>query len=219
MVRKLGRVMYEPTWHAMRAFTDERGADTLDEIWVLEHPPTYTLGMSCRAQPRRSDTDIPVIATDRGGQITYHGPGQIVIYMLVDLRRSQYGVRQFVSRLEQAVVRLMANFEIVADRREAAPGVYVDGRKIASVGLRVRRGACYHGLSLNVDMDLSPFDDIDPCGYPELRVTQLADLGVDRSPHEIAQQLIRELTTSLDYQRVIEERVFTAPHRHRRLLA
>lgn len=166
---------YPATWAAMRAFTDTRDATTPDELWLLEHPPVFTLGQAGRPEHLLAPGAIPVIQTDRGGQVTYHGPGQLVAYLLLDLRRAGIGVKRLVERLEQAVIDLLAGHGIQAERRTDAPGVYVTGAKIASLGLRVRNGCCYHGLALNVDMDLEPFGRINPCGYAGLAVTQLAE--------------------------------------------
>lgn len=174
----LGRVEYAPTWRAMQDFTARRTADTPDEIWLLEHPPVYTLGQAGKAEHLIAATDIPLVPIDRGGQITYHGPGQVVAYVLVDLRRRGYGIRELVSRMEQAVIDLLARHGVDAERLAGAPGVYVAGAKIAALGLRVRHGCTYHGLALNVDMDLAPFAAINPCGYPGMAVTQCRDLGV-----------------------------------------
>jgi lipoyl(octanoyl) transferase len=176
-VKWLGRVPYEPTWRAMQRFTEERGPDTPDELWLLEHEPVYTLGMNADPAHVLAAGDIPVVRIDRGGQVTYHGPGQLVVYPLIDLRRAGRGVRDLVTALERAVIALAAAHHIEARCRERAPGVYVDGAKLASVGLRVRRGGSYHGLALNVNMDLEPFRRINPCGYPGLQMTQLAALG------------------------------------------
>jgi lipoyl(octanoyl) transferase len=189
-VKQLGLVEYDPTWRDMQAFTRGRAAATLDELWLLQHPPVYTLGLAARSAhlPRDRD-DIPVVHIDRGGQITYHGPGQVVGYLLLDMKRRGLAVRQLVRLIETAVIDLLAHYGIRAGNRVDAPGVYVGGAKVAAVGLRVTRGCCYHGLALNVDMDLSPFAAIDPCGYPGLAVTQLKDLGVSDS----AQQVSREL--------------------------
>ncbi len=165
----------------MQAFTAARDADTPDELWLLEHPPVYTLGQAGKAEHLIAATDIPVVPIDRGGQITYHGPGQVVAYVLVDLRRRGYGIRELVARMEQAVIDLLAARGVAADRLAGAPGVYVDGAKIAALGLRVKHGCTYHGLALNVDMDLAPFAAINPCGYPGMAVTQCRDLGVGLS--------------------------------------
>jgi lipoyl(octanoyl) transferase len=176
LIRWLGRVAYEPTWRAMQQFTEVRGPETPDEIWLLEHEPVFTLGMNADSSHVLAAGDIPVIQIDRGGQVTYHGPGQLVIYPLIDVRRSGLGVRSLVTALERAVIDYAAGLGIKAECRADAPGVYVDGRKLASVGLRIRRGGSYHGLALNVDMDLAPFGRINPCGYAGLQMTQLAAL-------------------------------------------
>ncbi len=177
LIKWLGRVDYEPTWRAMQRFTDERSDTTADEIWLLEHPPVFTLGMNASAEHVLAPGDIPVIKIDRGGQVTYHGPGQLVVYPLIDLRRAGLGVRDLVTVLEASVIEYARGFGIQAATQRGAPGVYVDGRKLASVGIRIRRGASYHGLALNVKMDLTPFQRINPCGYAGLEMTQLADLG------------------------------------------
>src|SRR5262245_4506238 len=184
VVKELGRVEYQPTWLAMRAFTQARNDETPDELWLLEHAPVYTVGQGA-AMPPVPDS-IPILKTDRGGDITYHGPGQAVIYTLVDLARRSIKVKRFVSLLEQAVIDLLGPR---ADRRPGAPGVYVEGAKIAALGIRVVRGRAYHGVALNVDMDLSPFTAIDPCGYPGLRVTQMRDLWYDLSVTEAGERL------------------------------
>ena len=177
IIRHLGMVEYEPTWRAMQAFTAARTADTSDEFWVLEHPPVYTQGQAGKPEHLLRATEIPVIQIDRGGQITYHGPGQVVVYTLVDLRQRGYGIRDLVQRMEQAVIDMLATHDIVGERINGAPGVYVDGAKIAALGLRVKHGCTYHGLALNVDMDLAPFAAINPCGLPGLAVTQCRDLS------------------------------------------
>lgn len=177
VIRRLGRVDYEPTWRAMQAFTAARKVDTPDEFWVLTHPPVYTLGQAGKPEHLLRPTNIAVIRIDRGGQVTYHGPGQLVIYALVDLRRRGYGIRDLVRRLEQAVIDMLATQGIVGERINGAPGVYVGGAKIAALGLRVKRSCTYHGLALNVDMDLTPFSAINPCGLPGLVVTQCRDLS------------------------------------------
>lgn len=177
IVRDLGLVDYEPTWRAMQRLTDQRGPDTPDEIWFLEHPPVFTLGMNASRDHVIAPGDIPVVQIDRGGQVTYHGPGQLVVYPLVDLRRAGLGVRDIVTALERSVVDYAAELGIVAECRKKAPGVYVDGRKLASVGIRVRRGASYHGIAINISADLEPFRRINPCGYPDLEMTRLADLS------------------------------------------
>jgi lipoyl(octanoyl) transferase len=197
-VRELGRAQYLDTWRAMQAFTDQRGADTPDELWVLEHEPVFTLGMNADPAHLLAPGDIPVVQVDRGGQVTYHGPGQLVVYPLIDLRRAGLGVRDLVTALEQAVIATAAVFGIVAATRPGAPGVYVDGAKLASVGIRVRRGASYHGAAINVDMDLGPFSRINPCGFEGLAMTQLAALGGPSGIAAVAGVLVPELHRSLE---------------------
>jgi lipoyl(octanoyl) transferase len=197
-VRRLGLADYEPVWREMQSFTAARTAETPDELWQVEHPPIYTLGVAAKPEHLpRTDNGVPVIRTDRGGQITYHGPGQVVIYTLLDLRRRNLGVRALVRRLEGAVIELLKAYGIDASGREDAPGVYVAGAKVAALGLRVRNGCCYHGLSLNVEMDLTPFDVINPCGYPGLKVTQLRDLGVSDRAEAVAEKLLHNLATEI----------------------
>jgi lipoyl(octanoyl) transferase len=196
-IRHLGRVEYEPTWRAMQRFTEERDADTADEIWFLEHPPVFTLGVNASRAHLLAPGDIPVVQVDRGGQVTYHGPGQLVVYPLVDLRRAALGIREFVSALERAVIELAGEYGIAAESRREAPGVYVAGRKLASVGVRVRRGGSYHGLALNVALDLGPFARINPCGYAGLEMTQLAKLGGPASVEECARALEPHLRRAL----------------------
>lgn len=196
-VRRLGRVDYVPTWRAMQDFTAQRAADTADELWLLEHPPVYTQGQAGRPEHLIAATDIPVVAIDRGGQITYHGPGQLVAYLLIDLRRRGYGVRELVGRMEQAVIDLLRGQGVQAQRQAGAPGVYVAGAKIAALGLRVRHGCTYHGLALNVDMDLGPFAAINPCGYAGLAVTQCRDLGVMLSMPQAERALAQALQDAL----------------------
>lgn len=173
----LGRVPYEPTWRAMQRFTEARTAVSPDEIWFLEHPPVFTLGLNASRTHLLAPGEIPVVQIDRGGEVTYHGPGQLVVYPLIDLKRAGLGIRDFVTALERSVIALAAAYGILAESRRAAPGVYVAGSKLASVGVRVRRGGSYHGLALNVALDLEPFSRINPCGYAGLRMTQLAQLG------------------------------------------
>ena len=194
VVRRLGRVDYLRTLEAMRGFTRSRDEATADELWLLEHPPVYTLGQG--AAPVRVANRIPVIAADRGGEITYHGPGQVVLYTLVDLGRRGIKVREFVRLLEQVVIDLIGGR---AARRPGAPGVYVEGAKVAALGIRVMRGRAYHGLALNVDMDLTPFSAIDPCGYPGLAVTQTRDLGMPGTPAEVGERLAGLLIDALDH--------------------
>lgn len=199
VVRQLGACDYTPAWEAMREFTAARTPSTPDEIWLLEHAPVYTLGLNAKREHVPAPRDIPVIHTDRGGQVTYHGPGQIVAYVLLDLRRRALGVRQLVSALEQSVIDLLADYAISAQTRLDAPGVYVDGVKIAALGLRVRQGCCYHGLSLNVAMDVESYSRIHPCGYPDLQVTDMRTLGVVAETSQVADRLIAQLAHHLGY--------------------
>jgi lipoyl(octanoyl) transferase len=177
LVRDLGRMAYEPVWRAMQAFTDARTDATPDEVWLVEHDPVFTLGQAGKPEHVLMPGDIPVLHVDRGGQVTYHGPGQIVAYPLLDLKRLKIGVREYVLRIEQAVIDTLGDWNIEAVRREGAPGVYVDGAKVAALGIRVRRGCTFHGLAFNIAMDLEPFHRINPCGYAGLRVTAMSDLG------------------------------------------
>ncbi len=196
-VKHLGLVDYESTWHAMQTFTAQRNTDTPDELWLLQHPPVFTLGLAGKREHIFSTGDIPIIPVDRGGQVTYHGPGQVIAYVLLDLKRRGYGVRELVHRMEQALIDLLSAYDIQAERRFKAPGVYVAGRKIAALGLRIKQGRSYHGLALNVDMDLAPFLVINPCGYEGLEVTQLRTLCVDDSPALVAHKLTMQLEKQL----------------------
>ena len=196
-IKHSGLVEYEPTWRAMQEFSAQRGPDTQDEIWLLQHPPVFTLGLAGKREHILQVGDIPIIPIDRGGQVTYHGPGQVVAYVLLDLKRRGYGVRELVQRLEQVVIDLLGAYGIQAERRAKAPGVYVEGRKIAALGLRIKHGMSYHGLALNVDMDLAPFVSINPCGYEGLEVTQLRALGVAESIENVTQQLAAQLALKL----------------------
>ncbi len=197
VVRRLGLQAYEPTWRSMQRFTDERGPHTPDEVWLLEHPPVFTLGMNADPAHVLGAGDIPVVHIDRGGQVTYHGPGQLVVYPLLDLRRAHLGVRDLVTALERSVIDYAAVLGIVAESRRSAPGVYVEGRKLASVGIRIRRGASYHGVALNVCNDLEPFGRINPCGYAGLEMTRLADLAAVDSVNAVAQGLLPHLLRHL----------------------
>lgn len=181
-----GRQEYVPLWHEMRDFTDNRGEDTSDEIWFCEHPPVFTLGLNASREHLLAPGDIPVVQIDRGGQVTFHGPGQLMIYPLIDIRRAGIGVRRLVTALEQSVIDLAAEFDVAAAARADAPGVYVEDRKLASVGLRIRRGASFHGMALNVEIDLEPFSRINPCGYEELEMTDLHKLGINLQLEETA---------------------------------
>ena len=196
-VRRLGRVEYAPTFAAMQEFTATRTAETTDELWIVEHPPVFTLGQAGKPEHLLRDIGIPLVQIDRGGQVTYHGPGQVVIYLLLDLNRRQLKVRELVRHIEQAVIDLLAAHGVTAERHTNAPGVYVAGAKIAALGLRIRRGCSYHGVALNVQMDLSPFAAINPCGYPGLAVTQTHDLGLALTPDTAADELTRHLLLQL----------------------
>jgi len=191
-IRRLGRQPYEATWNAMKAFTDQRDSDTIDELWLLEHDPVFTLGQAGKMEHVLMPGDIPVVPVDRGGQVTYHGPGQIVGYPLIDLRRAGVGVRELVCKIEQALIDTMEHWNIVAERIEGAPGVYVGGAKVGALGLRVRRGCSFHGLAFNVNMDLEPFHRINPCGYKGLAVTQVLDLGGPSQLADVEDVLIGE---------------------------
>ena len=201
-IHRLGHVPYEPTWHAMREKTLARagdaGVNVADELWLVEHPPVFTQGQAGKPEHLLHDIGVPVVPIDRGGQITYHGPGQVVVYLLLDLPRRHLKVRELVTRIEQAVIDLLAGHGVTAQRRDGAPGVYVGDAKVAALGLRVRNGCCYHGVSLNVDMDLSPFAAINPCGYAGLAITQLRDLGVNLTPSEAGEALLEQLQHQLE---------------------
>jgi lipoyl(octanoyl) transferase len=203
LIRHLGLVPYESTWRAMQRFTDERGASTPDEIWLLEHPPVFTLGLNASREHLIAPGDIPVVQIDRGGQVTYHGPGQLVVYPLIDLRRRALDVRRLVVALENAVIAYAADLGVAASGSREAPGVYVEGSKLASIGLRIRRGACYHGLALNVSLDLAPFERINVCGYPGLAATRLADWAVGVDVAAAAGALLPHLLRQLGYQSAI----------------
>ena len=192
-VRDLGRMAYEPVWRAMQAFTDARTDETPDEIWLVEHDPVFTLGQAGKPEHVLMPGDIPVLHVDRGGQVTYHGPGQIVAYPLLDLKRLKVGVREYVDRIEQAVIDTLGDWNIGAARREGAPGVYVNGAKVAALGIRVRRGCTFHGLAFNIAMDLAPFRRINPCGYAGLEVTSMNDLGGPSSLDAVKPQLLEHL--------------------------
>lgn len=200
-VEKLGLCDYTPVWRDMQAFTLGRSRETRDEIWLLEHRPVFTLGMNAKAEHVLAPGDIPVVAIDRGGQVTYHGPGQLVAYLMLDLRRLDIGIRRLVEILEQSLIEWLAARGVVAGARRDAPGVYVDGAKIAALGLRVRGGCSYHGISFNVDMDLEPFSRINPCGYPGLAVTQLRDLGIALPVSTVADDWLPGLVSRLEYGR------------------
>jgi lipoyl(octanoyl) transferase len=197
MIRRLGRAEYEPVWRAMQAFTKERDGETADELWFVEHPPVFTLGLAARPEHVLDAGPIPVVRIDRGGQVTWHGPGQLVAYILLDLQRAGYGVKEMVRRLEQSVIDLLHEYGIAGERQAGMPGIYVSGAKIAAVGLRVSRGCSYHGMALNVDADLASFARINPCGYPGLAATRLADLGVRDTIDAVQQRWQKHLVARL----------------------
>jgi len=198
-VRNLGLMAYEPVWRAMQAFTDERDENTADELWLVEHPPVFTQGQAGRAEHILAPGDIPVIQVDRGGQVTYHGPGQIVAYPLIDIKRLGVGVRELVKGIEQAIIDVLKSYGVDAGLIAGAPGVYIDGVKIASLGLRIRKGRSFHGLSFNINMDLEPFQRINPCGFQGLQVTNLSALAEVGSMAEVEDRLVAGLCKALGY--------------------
>ena len=198
VLRRLGLLDYETVWRDMQTFTLERDEETADEIWIVEHPPVYTLGLNGKREHLLNSTRIPVIETDRGGQVTYHAPGQLVVYPLLDIERLKMGVREIVTLLEQAMITTLSQYGIKAVAKPEAPGVYVDGKKVGSVGLRVKKGCCYHGLSLNNNMNLSPFNHINTCGYPDLEVTQLADLNIKIETYELAIPVVHQIIQAIN---------------------
>ena len=206
LVRRLGLMEYEPVWRAMQSFTDHRDTNTADELWLVEHPPVFTQGQAGRAEHVLAPGDIPVIQVDRGGQVTYHGPGQIVAYPLIDIKRLQMGVRELVSGIEQAIIGVLKSYSVDAQPMAGAPGVYIDGVKVASLGLRIRRGRSFHGLAFNINMDLEPFQRINPCGFKGLQVTNLSAFA-EVSMAEVEDRLIHSLCEVLGYNdrfRVVE---------------
>ena len=208
VVRDRGRQPYEPVWRAMQRFTDARGDDTPDELWLVEHDPVFTLGQAGKPEHVLMPGDIPVLHVDRGGQVTYHGPGQLVAYPLLDLKRLKLGVRDYVCAIEQAVIDTLAEWNITGTRRDGAPGVYVDGAKIAALGIRVRRGCTFHGLAFNIAMDVEPFRRINPCGYEGLQVVAMRDLGGPSSLEDVKPVLLEQLAKQLDF----DFRIETAGH-------
>ncbi len=200
LVRQLGRQSYEPVWRAMQGFTDQRDSNTVDELWVVEHDPVFTLGQAGKPEHVLMPGDIPVVQVDRGGQVTYHGPGQLVVYPLLDLPRLDIGVRDYVCKIEQAIIDTLAEWNIGAARREGAPGVYVNGAKVAALGIRVRHGCTFHGLAFNIAMDLSPFQRINPCGYVGLEVVSMFDLGGPSRMADVTPVLLGELARQFGLQ-------------------
>lgn len=202
VVKRLGRQDYSPVWQAMHQFTDQRSEETRDEVWLVEHNPVFTQGQAGKAEHLLNTGDIPVVQSDRGGQVTYHGPGQLVVYFLINLRRKKLGVRDLVTAIENLVINTLKAYNIDSAARPDAPGVYVDGKKICSLGLRIRKGCSFHGLALNVNMDLSPFLRINPCGYQGMEMVQVSELGGPNELATIEQQLIKELVNLLGYEQV-----------------
>ena len=210
LLRRLGLADYEPVWHAMQAYTDERNEGSEDELWLVQHPPVFTQGQAGKVEHLLATGAIPVIQVDRGGQVTYHGPGQIVAYPLVDIRRKDVGVRDFVHRIEEAIIQVLAHYGVTGERIDGAPGIYVNGEKIASLGLRVRRGCTFHGLAFNIDMDLEPFRRINACGYAGLRVTQLSDFA-EVAFSEVETRLVSSLQEQLEYSEVVPGQQWELP--------
>ncbi|EGQ8018572.1 TPA: lipoyl(octanoyl) transferase LipB [Vibrio alginolyticus] len=202
VVKRLGRQDYEPVWKAMHEFTDQRTEETPDEVWLVEHNPVFTQGQAGKAEHLINTGDIPVVQSDRGGQVTYHGPGQLVTYFLINLRRKKLGVRDLVTTIENLVINTLKAYNIDSAARPDAPGVYVDGKKICSLGLRIRKGCSFHGLALNVNMDLTPFLRINPCGYEGMEMVQVSQFGGPDNVEAVEKQLIEELVTLLDYEQV-----------------
>lgn len=202
LVKRLGRQDYLPVWQAMHDFTDNRTDDSVDEIWLVEHNPVFTQGQAGKAEHVLDAGAIPVVQSDRGGQVTYHGPGQLVAYFLINLRRKKLGVRDLVTHIENIVINTLSAYQIDSSARPDAPGVYVDSKKICSLGLRIRKGCSFHGLALNVNMDLSPFHRINPCGYQGMEMTQISQLGGPEDMVTVEQQLVKELISQLDYEQV-----------------
>ncbi|MBE3656596.1 octanoyltransferase [Vibrio navarrensis] len=202
VVKRLGRQDYSPVWQAMHQFTDQRSEETRDEVWLVEHNPVFTQGQAGKIEHLLNTGDIPVVQSDRGGQVTYHGPGQLVVYFLINLRRKKLGVRDLVTTIENLVINTLKAYNIDSAARPDAPGVYVDGKKICSLGLRIRKGCSFHGLALNVNMDLSPFLRINPCGYQGMEMIQVSELGGPNELATIEHQLIKELVNLLGYEQV-----------------
>ncbi len=202
IVRNLGLNDYEPIWKAMHEFTDNRNDETVDEVWLVEHNPVFTQGQAGKEEHLLNTGDIPVVQSDRGGQVTYHGPGQLVAYFLINLRRKNIGVRELVTNIENLVINTLAKFDIESSARPDAPGVYSDGKKVCSLGLRIRKGCSFHGLALNIDMDLSPFLRINPCGYQGMEMVQISELGGPSNVELVGATLVEELLSLLNYEHV-----------------
>lgn len=209
-IRHLGQQDYESVWHAMQQYTDTRNGDSPDELWIVEHPPVFTQGQAGKSEHILNAGDIPVIQVDRGGQVTYHGPGQLVVYPLLDIKRSKLGVRQLVTHIEQSIIDMLAKYDIQAYAKADAPGVYVNERKIASLGLRIRKGCSFHGLALNVNMDLAPFRRINPCGYAGLEMVQCKELGGPQTVVEAGEQLTITFSQLLGYQHLVHHQGLAA---------
>lgn len=209
-IRHLGQQDYESVWHAMQQYTDTRNGDSPDELWIVEHPSVFTQGQAGKSEHILNAGDIPVIQVDRGGQVTYHGPGQLVVYPLLDIKRSKLGVRQLVTHIEQSIIDMLAKYDIQAYAKADAPGVYVNERKIASLGLRIRKGCSFHGLALNVDMDLAPFRRINPCGYAGLEMVQCKELGGPQTVVEAGEQLTITFSQLLGYQHLVHHQGLAA---------
>lgn len=202
-VRYLGKQDYESVWHAMQDYTDNRDASSPDQLWIVEHPPVFTQGQAGKSEHILNPGDIPVIQVDRGGQVTYHGPGQLVAYPLINIKRLKIGVRQLVTDIENSIVQMLEGYKVEAYAKADAPGVYVDERKVASLGLRIRKGCSFHGLALNVDMDMSPFQRINPCGYAGLEMVQCKQLGGPQTVEEAGEQLVKTFSHNLGYQNLV----------------
>lgn len=209
LVKTLGQQPYEPVWQAMQSFTEQRTSETLDEIWLLEHDPVFTLGRNAKKEHILNAGDIPIIEIDRGGQVTYHGPGQLIVYLMIDIKRRALGVRKLVTLIEQSIISTLNEYQLNARAKQQAPGVYIGDAKIAALGLRIKKGCSFHGLSLNLSMNLTPFKQINPCGYKELEVVQLSDYIEDVELSKVQQQVIFYLSKNLAYKKVIVKDEYT----------
>lgn len=208
LIRTLGLQAYMPIWQAMLSFTEQRNTDTPDEIWLLEHEPVFTMGRNAKKEHILSTTDIPIIDIDRGGQVTYHGPGQLIIYLLIDIKRHALGVRKLVTLIEQSIITTLNEYQLQAYAKKEAPGVYINGAKIAALGLRIKKGCSFHGLSLNVSMNLTPFKQINPCGYKNLEVIQLSDYIEEIQLSQVQQKLASQLAKNIGYRKIIWQEEF-----------